>query len=236
MNKIVVNILAIVVIIVIIIGGYIFIKNKQIKTSLEGVEQAEFVDGTGVQNTNPVASEISIVRTNGEWSVSETGRSISETGPYTIDPSSIKFEFTGYKIGGQHVGTFNEINSQIALDEDGMPIILGMLLSPVSIKTDSEGVDKHLQAPEFFDTEKFSDIRVVVKGVEVESLVSIKAITDITIKGVTKTIAVPVTLSPVEGGTRFDVDTKIKISEWSMSYGPVLDDVRIVASAVLKTK
>ena len=229
MKKIVVNILGVVLIIGIIIGVYLFIKNKEIKASLEGVEQSEFVDGEGIQNTNPVASEISITRTNGQWS-------IKESGPYTIDPASITFEFTGYKIGGQHIGTFNDIKSEIALDEEGMPVALGILFAPVSVKTDSEALDKHLQAPEFFDTAKFSDVQVVVKGVEIESLVSIKAITDITIKGVTKTIAVPVKLSPVEGGTKFDVDTKIKISEWSMSYGPVLDDVRIVTSGVLKTK
>ncbi len=229
MNKIVKSILAVALIIGIIIGGYIFIKDKQIKTSLEGVEQSEFTDKTGTQNTNPIASEISITRTAGQWTVSENGS-------YTIDPSSIKFEFTGYKIGGEHTGTFNDIKSELALDAQGMPVALGIIFAPASVKTDSEGVDKHLQAPEFFDTAKYSDVQVVVKGVEIESPTSIKAITDITIKGITKTVAVPVKISLVTGGMKFDVDTKIKISEWSMAYGPVQDDVRVVVSGVMKNK
>ena len=228
MKKIIMNVVALIILIAIITSVYIFVKDRQIKKGLNGVEQSEFVDGNQSDQALVVDSEISLIRTGGQWSVSENGE-------YTIDPNSIVFTFTGYKVGGEHTGTFNDIKSAIALDAQGQPIALGMVLAPASIKTDAEGVDKHLQDKVFFDTVTYSDVQVVVKNIEKTST-STKAITDITIKGITKTIAIPVTFAQVEGGTKFSIDTKIKISQWDMAFGPVQDDVRVVLSAVLKKK
>lgn len=223
MQKLIIIVLAIAV----IIGVVVFIKDKRIKDSLSGIERSEFVESDGIQNSNDVASEVSLVKKDGQWSSNHTGE-------YTVDASSLKFEFTGYKIGGEHTGSFNNMTATLALDAKGQPVALGIIIDPTSVKTDSEGLDKHLQAPEFFDSATYPEMKVVVKGVEIGGSTGAKAVTDITIKGVTKTLAIPVSMAQVEGGMKFDIDTKIKISEWNMSYGPVQDDVRVVLSGVLK--
>lgn len=227
MKKIIVSILALALIIGVIISVAIFIKDQEIKATLDGVEESNFVEGDGVQNLNSVDSEISITRTNGEWSISETGE-------YTIDPSSLVFEFTGYKVGGEHIGTFNDLTSSIALDESGIPVALGIKIMPESVKTDEADLDAHLQDAVFFNTAQYPEIQVVVKGITEED--GIKAVTDITIKGITKTVAIPVMINASENEVKFSIDTTIKISEWDIGFGPVKDDVRVVVSGVVEKK
>ncbi len=219
-----------IILVVIIVGVYVFVKDTQIKRELETVERSEFSEGAvGVQNSNEVDSQITIVRTNGEWNITETGE-------YTLDPSSLIFEFTGYKPGGFHTGTFNAVTANVSLDADGVPVTSSIVFDVASVVTDSAGVDKHLQAPEFFDAANSPQITVEIKGMEKRDDQSYLAIADITMSGQTKTLSIPVQMGAVEGGVSFAVDTKIKISEYGMAYGPVQDDVRIVAKGVLKKK
>ncbi len=222
MKTAIISILAI----AIIIGGYIFIKDQKIKAELSNVEESKVVESNATTTTQVADSQITLNRVDGEWAVTTTG-------DFTIDPSSIKFEFTGYKPGGQHVGTFNTMNAIVSLDEAGNPILSKITIDPTTVKTDSEAVDKHLQAPEFFDTATNPNVTVVVKEIQKDGN-NVKAITDLTIKGVTKTLAIPVTVTNQADGVKFDVDTRIKISDFKMAYGPVQDEVRIALSGVLK--
>lgn len=220
------KITTVLVMMVLIIGGYVFIQDRKNKGELSKVEESMEVISTSTASTVTPASEIILTRSNGAWSVTSTGE-------YTIDPLSLTFEFTGYKPGGQHIGVFNTMSASIALDDSGNPILSKITIDPTSVKTNTEAVDKHLQAPEFFDTSKFPEVIVVVKEIQNDNL-SIKAITDITIKGITKTLAIPVTVIEVSDEIKFDVDTRIKISEFEMAYGPVQDEVRVTLSGVLK--
>lgn len=225
MRKIIISILAI----AIIVGVYIFIQDRKIKNELSNVEESQFVDQNNSTSTASVsASQSTLTRVDGIWAVNSTQE-------YTIDPSSLKFEFTGYKPGGQHVGTFNKMDATLSFDEVGSPIGLVMNIDPASVKTDTAAVDKHLQASEFFDTATYPNVTVVIKEIKKEGD-SIRAIADLTIKGVTKTLSVPVNVSLAGGGIKFDVDTRIKISDYNMAYGPVQDEVRVTLSGVVKKK
>ncbi len=223
------SILGLAILVGLAIGAYVTIGNKKNAEELSGVEESQFVDSNDEQNDTVVASEINLSRTGGTWSVVPTG-------DYTIDPATLKFEFTGYKPGGQHVGTFQNLTGSVALDAAGKAIGAILKLDPKSIKTDTEAVDKHLQADVFFDTAAYPEVTVMIKSIEEESNTSVKAITDITIKGNTKTLSIPVKIEKTATGMKFWVDTKIKISEYKMAYGPVQDDVRVVVSGELKKK
>jgi polyisoprenoid-binding protein YceI len=219
----------IVLVIVLIIGVYLLVQNQKIKAGLAGVEQSQVIEDSSNMGTNGVAvSSITLNRVNGAWSVDSTGM-------YSIDPSSLNFTFTGYKPGSEEVGTFNTMNAQISFDETGTPITSQITIDPKSVKTNSDLLNKHLQAPEFFDTTKYSDIKVVVKNIQKEGD-SIKAITDITIKDVTKTLAVPVKVQIQDSGIQFSVDTQINIADFKMAYGPVQNMVRITLSGILKKR
>lgn len=227
MKNFIMGLLGLVLLVGIGVGAYMYAKDRQIKADLQNVEESQFVDSQG--NTNPaaVASEINIERANGTWS-------IEGSGDYTIDASTLKFEFTGYKPGGQHVGTFQNLAASVGLDAEGNPVGVVIKLDPKSVKTDTAAVDAHLQKSEFFDTEAHPEVTVAVKGIEKKSDTEVSAITDITIKGITKTLSVPVKVEKTDGGAKFSVDTRIKISEWNMAFGPVQDEVRVTLSGELK--
>lgn len=225
MRKIIITIVAI----LIVIGGYLFIKDRQIKQELSKVEESQEVQGDTKTNAKEVASTVTLNKTNGIWTISQTGE-------YTVNPASLKFTFTGYKPGGQHVGTFNSIKSEIALDKDGIPVNVNMTIDISSVKTDTEAVDKHLQTADFFDAVANPTITVNVKSIQMESETSAKAITDITMKGVTKTISMPVTFVKEATGTKFMIDTRVNIADFGIAYGPVLNEVRISAEGVVSKK
>jgi polyisoprenoid-binding protein YceI len=229
MKNVIMSLLGLALLVGIAVGAYVTIGNQKNAEELAGIEESQFVDSNGEQNDAVVASEINLSRTNGAWSVTSTG-------DYTIDTSTLKFEFTGYKPGGQHIGTFQNLTGSIALDAAGEAIGAVLKLDPKSIKTDTAAVDTHLQADVFFDTANHPEVTVAVKSVEEVSDTSANAITDITIKGNTKTLSIPVRIEKTATGTKFWVDTKIKISEYKMAFGPVQDDVRVVASGELKKK
>lgn len=217
--KIIISILAV----VLIIGVYFFIKDREIKKELSTVEKSEFVDSKEVASKD-IASEIAISRTDGVWNITSTD---SE---YVINPESLKFEFTGYKLGGQHVGTFNSIVTKISLDTEGNPVSANFVFDPTSVKTDAEGVDTHLQAPEFFDTKTYPQVTAIVKEIKKENGET-RAITDLIMKGVTKTLSIPVTIAPTDSGLKFAIDARITISDYNIAYGPVQDEVRVVLEA-----
>jgi polyisoprenoid-binding protein YceI len=229
MKNVIIGFLGLALLIGIVVGAYLIIKDREIKKELSGVEQSEFVDATGEQEDTIVASEITLARMGGVWNVTTTG-------DYTIDPASLKLEFTGYKPGGQHTGTFQNLSGSVALDAAGRAIGAVLKLDPKSIKTDDAKLDGHLQADVFFDTTNHPEVAVAIKRVDSISDTAANAITDITIKGVTKTLSIPVKIEKTATGMKFSVDTKIKISEYKMAYGPVQDDVRIIASGEFKKK
>ncbi len=207
-------------------GGYLFIMDQRNKATLSTLEEAKEVESTATTSSATVASQVVINRTNGEWDTNSTG------GNYGIVASELKFEFTGYKPGGQHVGTFNNLVATVSLDAMGNPIATEITIDPKSVQTDAAGVTGHLQKKEFFDTETFADVKVNIKEIQKEGA-NVKAIADLTIKGVTKTLAIPVTVTKTEAGTKFEVDTRIKISDYGMAYGPVQDEVRVTLSGLV---
>lgn len=229
MKNVIMSLLGLAILVGLAIGAYVTIGNQRNAEELSQIEESQFVDSTDEQNDAVVASEISLSRTGGTWSVTSTGE-------YTIDPATLKFEFTGYKPGGQHIGTFQNLTGSVALDAAGKAIGAMLKLDPTSIKTDTEAVDTHLQADVFFDAANHPEVTVAIKKVEPVSDTSANAITDVTIKGNTKTLSIPVKIEKTATGMKFWVDTKIKISEYQMAYGPVQDDVRVMASGELKRK
>ena len=213
------------IIIVLIFSGYIVNKDRQIKKELADIQQASFLKENLQVPKNTIDSEILVRRTNGKTEVFTSGI-------YTIKPDSIQLTFTGYKPGGEHTGTFNTIESTISLNSKGEPVQVSMTIDPKSVKTDSAKLDEHLQAKEFFDTAQYSDISIFVKQFKKEGN-KIFAITDLTMKGVTKTLSIPVQVVQDKDMLNFSLDTRINISDYGIAYGPVLNEVRLTAQATI---
>lgn len=214
--------------IILIIVGVVLAKDMAIKKELSMVEQAQEVKSDDNEQKE-IDSSISLKRVNGVWTSTSTG-------DYSIDTNSLKFEFTGYKPGGEHVGTFNTATVNIGLDTEGNPVQAEMSFEVSSVKTDTSALDTHLQTADFFNATEHPNITVKLKNVKGISETSAQAIVDITMKGVTKTISVPVSFVKTEGQTKFMIDTRVNIADFAIAYGPVLNEVRITTEGVILKK
>lgn len=222
--KIITGIIILVLIIGGIVGIYIFINDQSNQKELAQLDSAEFVETVEVEQQESV-SQISLTKESGVWSVSNES-------DYTIDVDSIDFQFTGYKVGGSHDGTFENMNVVIGLDEDGNPVTGRIIIDASSVKTDTPAVDTHLQTDDFFGVEQYPEITIDIKQIQQQEEQLI-AFSDVFMKGVTRTIAIPMQLTQEEDKMTFTIDSRINMSDFNIAYGPVRDDVRIMLSGTI---
>ncbi len=77
-------------------------------------------------------------------------------------------EFEGYKVGGSHVGTFEDMEANVYVEGGKVKGIEGVA-QVSSVKTDTAAVDKHLQNDDFFDVEKYPEIKFTSTNVDYEN-------------------------------------------------------------------
>lgn len=113
-------------------------------------------------------------------------------GTWSLDPvhSTVGFE-VGY-LAGTFRGTFRDV--QVKLDVDGGPARIEGEASVASVDVKDENLAAHLQSPDFFDAERFPELRFVAEGLDLESE-TVESTGEITIKGAAKPVEVTGTLS-----------------------------------------
>ncbi len=139
------------------------------------------------------------------------------------------------------VGRFTDYDGYFLFD-DKNPATGGMVditLKPSGIKTSSEALDDHLQKPEFFNTEKFPELRFVSTHVKITGKNTANVTGNLTMLGVTKPVTLRVTLKKADVrpmmqdfAAGFIAEAKIKRSDFGMTNGiPMVgDDVRLWVS------
>jgi polyisoprenoid-binding protein YceI len=155
---------------------------------------------------------------------------------YTIDPvhSSIGFKVKHMMVSDVK-GSFDTYSGTIALDPKNIEnSSVEITIESASISTRNEKRDGHLKSPDFFDVEKnptltFKSKKVAKKG---EGWV---AIGDLTIRGVTKEIELPFTLTgPVSVGNAsiigVSASTEINRQDFGVSWNKTLDAGGVVVS------
>ena len=163
------------------------------------------------------------------------------TGIWNLDPvhSSIGFAVR-YSGIGTFRGTFEEFDASLVDGRfDGVAKV-------ASVKVDDENLTGHLQSPDFFDGEKYPELRFVAKSIDRDAdRVSIQG--DLTLRGVTRPVEITGTVSgPLEnayGQQRlgFDLETIVNRHDYGISWNMELpgggqalsDDVTITANLAL---
>ena len=147
---------------------------------------------------------------------------------YSIDPahSSVAFAVKHMVINNVK-GKFNEFNGTVVVDNNVIQEAKGTIQAK-SIDTGIAKRDEHLRSPDFFDAAKYPTITFVSKRVEKRGDDTV-LIGDYTMHGVTKELALPVTLSgPIKdpmGHTRIGLEAKTKLSrkEYGLKYNQALE-------------
>lgn len=122
---------------------------------------------------------------------------------YAVDLASSSIGFIGSKVTGKHEGKFEKFSGTITLAggkaEGGK---LTIEVETESVKTDADGLDKHLKNKDFFEVDKFPKATFVSSEIKVggEKGASHTVTGELELHGVKKTVSFPVTIK-VEGDT-----------------------------------
>ena len=138
---------------------------------------------------------------------------ITLVGTWGLDPvhSAVGFE-VGY-LAGTFKGTFRDVSATLAVADDGRGALEGSA-RVASVDVKDENLSAHLQSPDFFDAERFPELRFTAEGVRLESgPVTVEG--EITIRGVTRPITLTGTAAaPIDdpwGNKRLGVELRAAV-------------------------
>lgn len=160
-------------------------------------------------------------------------------GTYTIDPAHSNVEFAVKHMMITTVrGRFGDVKGKVEIPENGQPK-LEVTIAAASIDTRTEARDTHLRSADFFDVEKYPELRFVsTKATRTAD--GYKLTGDLTIKGITK----PITLEVTEEGAgvdpwgnqkaAFSAMGKINRSDFGLTWNAALETGGVLVSEEVK--
>lgn len=147
---------------------------------------------------------------------------------YTIDPAHTRVGFAARHFGINTVkGKFNEFTGKLVVDGDALKEATATV-QVQSIDTGVKQRDDHLRTPDFFDAKTHPTITFKSKRIEKAGNQAVM-IGDFTMRGVTKELRLPITLSkPIKdpwGNTRVGLEAKTKLNrkDYGIRYNDVLE-------------
>jgi polyisoprenoid-binding protein YceI len=142
---------------------------------------------------------------------------------YNIDPNHTSVGFSiKHLVINKVNGKFTKFSGEVVLDDKSIKEAKATIQTS-SIDTGIAARDKHLKSPDFFDAEKYPTITFVSKRTEKKGD-EMQLIGDFTMHGVTKELAMPVTISgPIQdpwGKTRIGIEAKAKVNrkDYGIAY------------------
>jgi polyisoprenoid-binding protein YceI len=111
---------------------------------------------------------------------------------WTLDPHHTTVSFSAKHLGVATVrGHFNKVDGEIELDDPNDPTTARgtIVVDAASVDTGNEGRDNHLRNADFFDVERYPQIRFQLKRVEKVGDDKYGVVGDLSIHGVTREIA-----------------------------------------------
>lgn len=147
---------------------------------------------------------------------------------YKVDPAHSSIMFSVRHLGINNVkGIFTNYTGSLVLDGKNIKEATGTIQTG-SIDTGVPQRDNHLRSADFFDATKFPTITFKTKRVEQSGDQSI-LISDFTMRGVTKEVRLPVTISgPIKdqtGATRIGLEAKAKLNrkDYGIAFSQALE-------------
>ncbi|MDH3603245.1 MAG: YceI family protein [Candidatus Tectomicrobia bacterium] len=136
-------------------------------------------------------------------------------------------------------GQFEDFDAKLLINTDDITkSSMQGAIKVASINTDNEKRDKHLRSPDFFDADQHPEIMFVSKRIE-KNGDGYVMIGDFTIRGVTKEIALPFTITePIVHGKKtrvgFEAELEIDRQDYGIAYSKVADTGGLVVGNEVK--
>jgi polyisoprenoid-binding protein YceI len=158
---------------------------------------------------------------------------------YKVDKAHSTIGFTiMHMMISKTVGSFTDFEDDVAFNaEDLAGSKFDFKIKAASVNTMNEMRDGHLKGPEFFDVEKFPLIEFKSKKVEAKGEGGYLVTGDLTMKDVTKEVAIPIMVrgpvpNPMGGGTAIGLETHFSLNrqDYHVKYNKVLDNGGLAVS------
>ena len=130
-------------------------------------------------------------------------------------------------------GQFKDFDGQVAYDPaDPAATRLNLTIYTASVDTHDRGHDDMLRSPDFFDVAQYPTMRFLSTTVNVAADGNLMVAGDLTIRGITKRLEVPVTIRRAPQGdlatpTRFETTFDIDRTEFGLNGSPKYGGINI---------
>lgn len=153
------------------------------------------------------------------------------TGEYTIDPTHSRIGFVARHAMVTKVrGSFNDFNGSFTVDGENIANSSAKVTLKVdSIDTRNADRDNHLRGSDFLELDAYPEITFVSTEIKQAGETSFEVTGDLTVKGVTKSITIPLeyegTAQDPFGNTRvgFEGSTTISRKEFGVTWNAALE-------------
>jgi len=156
-----------------------------------------------------------------------------------VDAAQTKISATGAKITGSHPVDFPATAGKVGLDGDKL-VGLSFAVDMAAIVSDKEKLTEHLKSADFFDVGAFAQATFVSTAVAAGAAPNAYSVTgDLTIRGKSKSIVVPVTLTADAAQVSGSAEFTINRQDFGVAYPGkpddlIKDEVPVKASFVAK--
>jgi polyisoprenoid-binding protein YceI len=118
---------------------------------------------------------------------------IAPAGTWSLDPvhSSVGFEVA--YLAGTFKGEFHDITAALTIEGERASLEGSAKVASVDVK--DENLAAHLQTPDFFDAERYPELRFTAEDISLDGDGNVSVDGELTIKGVTKPVTVTGTVT-----------------------------------------
>jgi len=146
-----------------------------------------------------------------------------------VTPDNSKVLFTGSKVTGRHEGGFNKFSGSIDLVNDKPEdSSVKIDIETSSVFTDADGLTKHLQTGDFFETEKFPKASFASTHIVADPAKGANNYTvtgDLELRGVKKAVTFPATITLSPANVAVASEFAINRKDFGIVYAGKADDL-----------
>src|SRR5437588_666641 len=146
--------------------------------SVECLQLQVYPDASENERSNPMTTTILTVAPPGTWN---------------LDPVHSSVDFEVSYLAGTFKGEFHEIGAELTVEGERASLEGTAKVASVDVK--DENLSAHLQSPDFFDAERHPELRFTAEDIRFDDEGKVSVDGELTIKGVTKPVAVTGTVT-----------------------------------------
>lgn len=157
------------------------------------------------------------------FAVSTVGAAFAQT--YNVDPAASKITYVGKKVTGEHTGNLTIKSGSLVVEGDaikGGEVVVDMNSLTSTDLTDKEYNTKyvgHMKSPDFFNTEKFPESKLVIKSSK-KTAKGLEVNGDLTMIGSTQPVTFTVTdWKKTDSSVSGKSTLVLNRTKWGLKYG-----------------